>query len=275
MIDSRSSMPEPFAPVRAGTLDSHRRAVERVIDAMHRRKDQNFSLEEMADIAFMSPYHFNRTFRQLTGIPPCQFMSALRLEMAKRLLLTTELSVTDVCFEVGYNSLGTFIRRFTDLLGASPRALRRLARLPLRVPPGAHGGETGELPKSEPCGIRGRVSGPTEFEGTIFVGLFSSTIPQGQPTACAVRSAQGGFQLSPVADGSYHLFSIGVPSDQRDPAGFFLYESALRGGGQSIRVRDGRAQDEVDIELRPARPIDPPILMTPAWARINGACQEH
>ncbi len=270
MIDSRSSMSEPFSPVRAGTMESHRRAVERVIDAMHLRKDQNFSLEEMADIAFMSPYHFNRTFRQLTGIPPCQFMSALRLQSAKRLLLTTELSVTDVCFEVGYNSLGTFIRRFTDLLGASPRALRRLARLPFRVPPGAQGGET-----AEPCGIRGRVSGPAEFQGTIFVGLFSSTIPQGQPAACAVRSAQGDFQLSPVADGPYHLFAIGVTSDQRDPAGFFLYESALRGGGQVIRVRDGRAYDDVDVELRPARPIDPPILMTPAWARVNGTCQEH
>lgn len=266
MIDSRSSMPEPLAPVRAGTMESHRRAVERVIDAMHRRKDQNFSLEEMADIAFMSPYHFNRTFRQLTGIPPCQFMSALRLESAKRLLLTTELSVTDVCFEVGYNSLGTFIRRFTDLLGASPRALRRLARIPFRVP--------AETRRPE-AGIRGRVSGPAEFEGTIFVGLFSSTIPQGQPTACAVRSAKGEFQLSPVADGSYHIYAIGVTNDQRDPAGFFLYESALRGGGQVVRIRDGRAQDDVDVELRPARPIDPPILMTPAWARINGACQEH
>lgn len=266
MIDSRSSIPGPFSPVRAGTVESHRRAVERVIDAMHRRKDQNFSLEEMADIAFMSPYHFNRTFRQLTGIPPCQFMSALRLESAKRLLLTTELSVTDVCFEVGYNSLGTFIRRFTDLLGASPRALRRLARIPFRVPAETRRPETG---------IRGRVSGPAEFEGTIFVGLFSSTIPQGQPTACAMRSEQGDFQLSPVADGSYHLYAIGVTNDQRDPAGFFLYESALRGGGQVIRIRDGRAQDDVDVELRPARPIDPPILMTPAWARINGACQEH
>lgn len=274
MIDSRSSIPEPFSPVRAGTMESHRRAVERVIDAMRRRKDQNFSLEEMADIAFMSPYHFNRTFRQLTGIPPCQFMSALRLESAKRLLLTTELSVTDVCFEVGYNSLGTFIRRFTDLLGASPRKLRRLARMPLRVPPGVQGGEVAETRRPE-TGIRGRVSGPAEFEGTIFVGLFSSTIPQGQPTACAMRSATGEFELSPVADGSYHLYAIGVTSDQRDPAGFFLYESALRGGGQAIRVRNGSAQDDADVELRPARPIDPPILMTPAWARINGACQEH
>lgn len=265
MIDS-GSMRGPFSPVRAGTAESHRRAVERVIDAMHRRKDQNFSLEEMADIAFMSPYHFNRTFRQLTGIPPCQFMSALRLEMAKRLLLTTELSVTDVCFEVGYNSLGTFIRRFTDLLGASPRTLRRLARSPFRVP--------AETRRPEP-GLRGRVTGPAEFQGTIFVGLFSSPVPQGQPVACAVRSAQGEFQLSPVADGSYHLFAAGVTSDQRDPAGFFLYEEALRGGGQVVRIRDGRAQDASDVALRPARPTDPPILMTPAWARLDGAGREH
>src|SRR5258707_14891588 len=118
MLEGKSSFHEsPRA--HAGTELNHHRAVERVISAMHQRLDEDFSLEEMANLAYMSPFHFNRIFRQLTGVPPCQFMSALRLESARRLLLTTQLSVTDVCFEVGYSSLGTFIRRFTDLLGLS------------------------------------------------------------------------------------------------------------------------------------------------------------
>src|SRR5260370_25122277 len=124
---------EPSFALNATSVQHHR-AVERVISAMRRRLDENLSLKEMADIAYMSPFHFNRIFRQLTGVPPCQFLSALRLESARRLLRTTELKVTEICFEVGYTSLGTFIRRFSDLLGASPRSLRRLADRPPNVP---------------------------------------------------------------------------------------------------------------------------------------------
>src|SRR5436305_13305219 len=162
MREAKSPIPGP-ARSHAGTELSHHRAVERVITAMRQRLDDDFSLEEMANVAYMSPFHFNRIFRQLTGVPPCQFMSALRLESARRLLLTTRLSVTDVCLEVGYSSLGTFVRRFTDLTGLSPRNLRRLARSPIYPEPAP-----------EPCplhtGIPGRVAGPADFKGATFVG---------------------------------------------------------------------------------------------------------
>ena len=90
-------------------FERHARSVERVIRAMTGRLDRPMTNEEMAEIACFSPYHFNRIFRGLTGIPPIQFHYALRLERAKRLLATTDLGVTDICFEVGYNSLGTFV----------------------------------------------------------------------------------------------------------------------------------------------------------------------
>src|SRR5690242_12380215 len=102
--------------VRPSTVAAHHEAVERVIRMMRDHLDEPLTLQEMSKIAYISPCHFNRTFRQITGIPPNQFFYALRLETAKRLLLTTDTSVTDVCFDVGYNSLGTFIRRFTGLV---------------------------------------------------------------------------------------------------------------------------------------------------------------
>ena len=114
--------------VRPSTIAAHHQAVERVIRMMHDRLDEPLTLQEMSRIAYISPCHFNRTFRQITGIPPNQYFYALRLETAKRLLLTTNTSVTDVCFDVGYNSLGTFIRRFTGLVGLSPSRFRSLAR---------------------------------------------------------------------------------------------------------------------------------------------------
>src|SRR5438552_3162102 len=102
---------------RPDTLSHRNRAVERVIQMMHERLDEPLCLRTLARIAFLSPYHFHRIFRQITGIPPSQFLTALRLQTAKGLLLTTPRSVTDVCFDVGYNSLGSFITRFTQLVG--------------------------------------------------------------------------------------------------------------------------------------------------------------
>lgn len=245
---------------RTDTVLSHYHAVERVISAMHQRLDQDFSLEEMANVAYMSPYHFNRIFRQLTGVPPCQFMSALRLESARRLLLTSKLSVTEVCFEVGYSSLGTFIRRFTDLMGLSPRRLRRLARSPMNPRP------VQSLVSPEPVlehgppriGISGRIAAPADFAGVIFIGLFVAPIPQGRPVGCAVLDIPGPFRVAPAPDGSYYLFAAGF----REETGLSPYETALRAGGQRIRRHNGRTEGSTDLELRPALATDPPILMT-------------
>jgi len=274
MLDTGSSV-QGALHSRADTALNHHRAVERVISTMHQRLDQNFSLEEMADIAYMSPFHFNRIFRQLTGVPPCQFMSALRLESARRLLLTTKLSVTDVCFEVGYNSLGTFIRRFTGLLGLSPRSMRRLAGSPASLPARLAAPEpVAELRALRP-GLSGRISAPADFGGAIFIGLFEDPIPQGRPIGCAVLGTPGAFRVAPVPDGSYHLFAAGL-TGFGEAGGLFLYETALRAGGQRILLRDGRTEDPADLELRQALPTDPPILMTfPAWTDRKPAPREQ
>lgn len=103
----------------SGTDASHLEAVERVIAAMRERVDNTLPLYAMAEIAHLSPYHFARTFRQVTGIPPGEFLGNLRLQRAKELLLTTDLSASEVCFEVGYASLGTFTTRFTQLVSVT------------------------------------------------------------------------------------------------------------------------------------------------------------
>ena len=69
---------------RVDTIEARHRVVERVILKMREQLDEPFSLQEMAKIAYLSPFHFNRVFRQITGIPPTQFLYALRLEAAKQ-----------------------------------------------------------------------------------------------------------------------------------------------------------------------------------------------
>src|SRR5829696_4216702 len=95
---------------RADTVAAHRRAVERVISDARERLCEPISLRDMSRVAYISPFHFNRVFHEITGLPPAKFISAMRLDRAKRLLLNTHLSITEICYEVGYNSLGTFTR---------------------------------------------------------------------------------------------------------------------------------------------------------------------
>src|SRR5205814_4988789 len=126
------------------TLAAQTQAVERVIQTMHTHLHEVLTLEDLASVAFLSPSHFNRVFCRLIGIPPGEFLSALRFQAARRLLLTTSLSVTDICFEVGYTSTGSFTSRFTHLVGLSPRLLRQRAHAfePLPVEPAENGPKT-------------------------------------------------------------------------------------------------------------------------------------
>src|ERR1700754_344703 len=101
-------------------------AVERVIRAMHDNLGDVITIDDMARTAMFSKFHFTRLFQRATGIPPGRFLSAVRMEEAKKLLLTTSLSVTEITYRVGYNSVGTFSSRFKSSVGLSPTAYREL-----------------------------------------------------------------------------------------------------------------------------------------------------
>jgi AraC family transcriptional regulator len=85
------------------TLATHKQAVERAIQVMHTHMHEVLTLEDLASVAYLSPSRFKHVFRYLIGIPPGEFLSALRLQAARHLLFTTPHSVTDICFEVSYD----------------------------------------------------------------------------------------------------------------------------------------------------------------------------
>ena len=251
---------------RPSTVASHYQAVERVILAMRERLEESLTLDDLAEIAIISPYYFDRIFRQITGIPPCQFLAVLRMEAAKRLLLTSSLSVTDICFEVGYNSLGTFITRFKQLVGLSPSHLRRLAN---KIDTDCldqlceqDGRRIQLLPKGS--GITGRIGIPEGFAGMAFVGLFPASIPQSKPLSCSLQTRSGFYHLPAVADGSYYILASAFPWSD-DPMRYLLPESAALLVGASrdpIVVHENEVSGELDITLRPAQLMDPPILIS-------------
>jgi AraC-like DNA-binding protein len=115
----------------AGLLhDETFRRLCRARDRLAAEYQDKLSLEQAAREACLSPFHFHRLFTQTFGETPHEFVSHRRLDLAKRLLARGEMSVTDVCFEVGYSSLGSFSQKFRVLTGRSPtdyqRDLRRV-----------------------------------------------------------------------------------------------------------------------------------------------------
>ena len=247
--------------VRNSTVRSHYESVERVISAMRNQIDQPLSLGSMARIALASRYHFNRTFRQVTGVPPSQFLYALRLEKAKRLLLQTQRKVIDICYDVGYNSVGTFTRRFTDLLGISPTTFRDMARGPIkRLPHYRDSAASAKHNSHTGCTVSGFVKVPPRFNGLIFVGLFETPIPQGKPLACAAPSADGSYSIEDVPEGEFYLFALGLKHPINAP-GCFNYETAIRGGGNALCISRDSVEGSTYVRLRPPSPFDPPILL--------------
>lgn len=257
----------PSSACREDTLASHRRAVERVITSARERLCEPISLHDMSRVAYLSAFHFNRVFHQITGLPPNKFISALRLDEAKRLLLNTNLSITDVCFEVGYNSLSTFTRLFTQRVGLGPREFRYLAE---RITPGsveslcAHYAELNGRATLRAEGIQGFVDSPKPTEGPIFVGLFPAHIPQSRPVGGVLLTSAGAFHIAPVPDGTYHLLAAALPP-LADTIGYLLPDSAnlLVGAGNGpVIVRQGRASGPISISLRPMALTDPPLLIS-------------
>ncbi|MFI9173941.1 helix-turn-helix domain-containing protein [Streptomyces lincolnensis] len=106
--------------------DTNRRML-RARDAMDRSYAQPLDVPALARIAHVSQAHFARTFRATFGETPHRYLQRRRVERAMFLLRETDRSVTDICFEVGFASPGTFSRTFRDIVGRSPRAYRKEA----------------------------------------------------------------------------------------------------------------------------------------------------
>lgn len=93
-------------------------------DLIDREYANPLDVPALARVALMSPGHFSRSFRAEFGETPYSYLMTRRVERAKALLRRGDLTVTEVCFEVGCSSLGSFSSRFTELVGETPSAYR-------------------------------------------------------------------------------------------------------------------------------------------------------
>ena len=140
--------------------EEQNRRLLRARDAMDRAYAEPLDVPAIAAIAHTSPAHFSRQFRAAFGETPGRYLQRRRVERAMFLLRETDRSITDVCFDVGFNSLGTFSRTFHDVVGETPSQYRAnhppieaphcflMAQTRPRLPAGVHprSSSSGEAP---------------------------------------------------------------------------------------------------------------------------------
>lgn len=123
---------------RASTREELWRRLNRGRDFIHAHFDSALTLSEIAAAACLSPFHFLRGFKAAFRMTPHEYLSTCRVERAKFLLERTGLPVTEICFEVGFESLGSFSSWFTRITGSSPRAWRRGSKSNFEEVSGGH-----------------------------------------------------------------------------------------------------------------------------------------
>jgi transcriptional regulator GlxA family with amidase domain len=104
------------------------RRLLRAKDRMDAASHEAWPVERLAAVSGVSEAHFARSFKRAFGIPPHRYLLTRRIEQANTLLRDTRLSVTEIAFATGWESLGTFGRIFRDITGRSPSAMRREAQ---------------------------------------------------------------------------------------------------------------------------------------------------
>jgi AraC family transcriptional regulator len=107
---------------RVGLVD---RRIRRAIELMLAQLDQELSLKDLAAASYLSPFHFARLFKKLTGTTPHAYLAGLRTSTAQKLLAETDLSITEISTRVGYSSPSHFTKGFRQATGLTPRAFRR------------------------------------------------------------------------------------------------------------------------------------------------------
>jgi AraC family transcriptional regulator len=247
-------------------------AVERAIAAMHDKLGEPVTVDDIAQAAMFSKFHFTRVFQRATGLSPGRFLSAIRIQRAKQLLVSTDLNVADISFLVGFNSVGTFSSRFSRSVGMSPTLYRKQGGFAAHIPAPA---ETWPEPAADSPGptVAGVVSAHAEDRGgPVFIGLFPGRLPEGAPIRSTLLPHPGGYRLPHVPPGSWyvHAHRLAAAPEDFPPHGDPYNEPVAVGSRGPIVIGGGLAVKYVDVALKPARIMDPPVLLALLDARKMG-----
>lgn len=240
--------------------------IDEVIAYIHKNIYEPLPLSTLADYIGYSPYHFSRIFKDRIGLPPLYYVSSLRLEKAKDLLLHTHLSIRDIAMEIGQQSLGTFTTRFTERVGVTPSQFRNskeeadehlLALQKLNS-------WRESMPVDNPdLTVEGTIEAAAPFQGVILIGLFAKPIPEGFPLYGTLLSSVGSFRFTDVRPGTYYLMATSVPWGMQAVDFLLPQSTTLRTRSKEpVIVKPYARTPHLHVTLHVPRLDDPPILIS-------------
>ncbi|MGA5704446.1 helix-turn-helix transcriptional regulator [Peterkaempfera bronchialis] len=226
------------------------------MSTIRERYREPLSLDELAETVMVSKFHFLRTFRRVTGVTPGRFISAVRLEEAKRLLFTTSFNVSDIAAHVGYSSTGSFTRRFTESVGCSPTQYRDLRRGGL-----GSGDEAveGEAIPGTTGSISGTIHATDQSVQAVYVGVFDSPILERCPATRAIVTQPGSYRMTRVPSGVWYIHAV-AHGAYPDDASCSSPRPLLLDTVGPVEIAPG-TQLDLDLNLRPLDWARPPILL--------------
>ncbi|MDN5899915.1 MAG: helix-turn-helix transcriptional regulator, partial [Brachybacterium sp.] len=209
---------------------------------------------DLAAHAGYSPFHFTRIFSARLGIGPGQYLTALRIDAAKRMLLENDEAVIDVASAVGFDSLSSFSRRFRSTVGVAPGQLRRLADRISDRPPRPFA-----LLRPHPQWIRVHLSLPDAAQlrgdASVWVGWYPRPAPIGLPLSGVLVSGVPHLDL-PLCAGAPFLLGFLVPA-HADPLDMLVPEQPV----VAVHPTPLTATAEVTLEFTAdGSAVRPPLL---------------
>lgn len=245
-----------------GQPTEHIKAVSKTIKYMKENINEELTSEKLAAVAGYSPYHFSRIFKDVTGVSPRHYLSALRIEEGKeQLICSTSNSILKTLLNIGFQSLGTFSSKFKQFVGQSPKQFQKNAVKLHQFMNDLDEFPNGLVADVKLPAVRCKVEAPEHFKGLIFVGLFPRPIPDQAPIAgTALRLRQREVTFSGVPPGTYYALAAAIPRSL-NPRDYFLLKKNLRGKAEESIKIPAETFAEVFIKLRDPLPYDPPILI--------------
>lgn len=185
------------------------RALTEVVGLV-RSGDPTLRVQDLADQVGYSPFHFSRLFTARVGIGPGRYLTAVRIDAAKRLLLSGSDPVIDVATAVGFDSLSSFTRRFGAAVGVTPARLRHLADTVAD-----HALAPFRLTVQDPRSVRVRLELPTDLlqqgDPSVWIGWYPHPAPIGLPRAGVLIRGREQVTL-PLCAGAPWLLGFAVPA---------------------------------------------------------------
>jgi AraC-like DNA-binding protein len=242
--------------------DEHIKITVEAITYMKMNLSADITTEELASHVGYSHFHFIRIFKEVTGIAPRHYLSALRIEAGKSHLSESTSSVLKVLLSLGFQSIGTFSSRFKQYVGQSPREFRqKMGTLQNQLIQFGTMEQTQSLETLQFQSVRCKIIPPLDFKGILFAGLFPRPIPDQRPiVGTALLHKNSSCLFSNIPEGKYYMLIAGIPWNL-NPKKYFSSDSLLRGKyEQPLEITSGTNID-ITVKLREPMPYDPPILI--------------